>query len=153
MLKKPRIIRVYEVAVLLLGLGLLTTPALALPVRAYGGKVAQLNKGQVELLKGQPGVYYLKTTPERLFNHYVLIELPNEVGGGFLLAKPGDMAAALEEVGAIEKTKTARMATSAPGKETWFVDLYLGGVMSEDGDVDGKASPFGASINDSAKAN
>jgi opacity protein-like surface antigen len=62
------------------------------------------------------------------------------------------MAAALKEVGAIEKTEAARMAATAPSKETWFADLYLGGAVPEDGNVNGEGSPFGVSINDSAKA-
>jgi len=133
-------------------LGLLTRPALAVPVTVHGGKVVQLNKRQVELLKRQSTVYYLKNAPEKLFKHYFLVELPDELGGGFFLAKPADLAAALEEVGAIDKTEIARMAATAPSKEMWFVDLYLGRVMPEDGDVDGEASPFGVNINDSTKA-
>ncbi len=151
MLNRPQIIKTVAVAALLF-LSLLTTPAMAVPVRVQGGKVVQLDKRQVELLKRQPAVYYLATAPEKLFAQYILVKLPNELGGGFLLAKPVDMAAALETVGAIKKGEAARMATSAPSKEMWFVDLYLGGVMPEDGHVDGKASPFGVTINDSAKA-
>jgi opacity protein-like surface antigen len=152
MFERPQTIKVIAMAVLLF-LGLLTQPAMAVPVTVHGGKVVQLNKRQVELLKGWPAVYYLKTAPEKLFKHYILVELPDDLGGGFFLAKPADMAAALEAVGAIQKTETARMSASAPSKETWFADLYLGGVVPEDGNVDGEASPFGVSINDSAKAN
>jgi opacity protein-like surface antigen len=124
----------------------------AVPVTVYGGKVVQLDQRQVELLKRQPGVYYLKTAPDKLFKHYILVDLPNELGGGFFIAKPADMASALEKVDAIKEAEAARMTATAPSKETWFVDLYLGGVVPEDGNVDGKASPFGVSISDSAKA-
>lgn len=151
MFERLQTIKVVAMTVFLL-LSLLTRPALAVPVTVHGGKVVQLNKRQVELLKRQPTVYYLKTAPEKLFKHYFLVELPDELGGGFFLAKPADMAAALEEVGAIEKTEAARMAATAPSKETWFADLYLGGAVPEDGNVNGEGSPFGVSINDSAKA-
>jgi opacity protein-like surface antigen len=151
MFERSQTIKVVAMAVLLL-LSFLSGPALAVPVTVHGGKVVQLNKGQVELLKQQPSVYYLKTTPEKLFKHYILVELPDELGGGFFLAKPADMAAALEEVGAIKKRETARMAATVPSKETWFADLYLGGVVPEKGNVNGEAAPFGVSINDSAKA-
>ncbi len=151
MFERLQTIKVVAITVFLL-LSLLTTPALAVPVTVHGGKVVELDERQVELLKRQPTVYYLKTAPEKLFKHYFLVELPDELGGGFFLAKPADMAAALEEVGAIEKTEAARMAATAPSKETWFADLYLGGVVPEDGKVNGEASPFGVSINDSAKA-
>jgi len=150
MFRRVQAANVAAMAVFLL-LSMLTRPALAVPVTVHGGKVVQLNKRQVELLKRQPTVYYLKTAPEKLFKHYFLVELPDELGGGFFLAKPADMAAALDEVGAIEKKEAARMAATAPSNETWFADLYLGGVMPEDGDVDGEAVPFGVSINDSAK--
>jgi outer membrane protein W len=151
MLERARTIKVVAMAVLLL-LSLLSGPALAVPVTLQGGKMVQLNKRQVELLKRQPRIYYLKTPAEKLFKHYILVELPAELGGGFFLASPADMAAALEAVGAIEKTQRERMAATAPSKEAWFVDLYSGGVVAEDGNVDGEASPFGVSINDSAKA-
>ena len=151
MLRRPRVTEIIIVAVLLL-LSLLSAPALAVLVRVHGGKVIQLNNQQVELLKRQPGVYYLKTSPEKLFKDYVLLELPDELGGGFLLSKPADMATALEEVGAIGRAGKTKMAATAPSKETWFADLYLGGVVPEDGDVDGEAFPFGVSITDSAKA-
>ena len=151
MLKRPQTVNIVALLVLLL-LGLITESASAVPVTVHGSKVVQLDKRQVELLKRQPTVYYLKTAPEKLFKHYVLIELPDELGGGFFIAKPADMAAALEEVGAIEKREAPAMAAAAPSKQMWFVDLYLGGVVPEDGDVDGQASAFGVSISDSTKA-
>jgi opacity protein-like surface antigen len=151
MIEKPQTFKVLALVVLLL-LGLLTESAVAVPVTVYGGKVVKLDQRQVELLKRQPAVYYLKTAPDKLFKHYILVDLPDELGGGFFIAKPADMASALEKVGAIEATEAAGMTATAPSKETWFVDLYLGGVVPEDGDVDGKASPFGVNINDSTKA-
>lgn len=151
MFERPQTVKVLTLAVLLL-LGLLTESAIAVPVTVYGGKVIQLDRRQVELLKRQPGVYYLKTAPDKLLKHYMLVDLPDELGGGFFIAKPADMASALWKVGAIEETEAAGMTATAPSNETWFVDLYLGGVVAEDGDVDGKASPFGVTINDSAKA-
>ncbi|MCG6917135.1 MAG: porin family protein [Deltaproteobacteria bacterium] len=151
MFQRPQTIKVVAMAVLLL-LSLLAKTALAVPVTVHGGKVVQLNKRQVELLKQQPAVYYLRTAPDKLFKHYILVELPDELGGGFFLARPADMAAALEAAGAIERTEGTRMAATAPSKERWFADLYAGGVVPEDGNVNGEASPFGVSISDSAKA-
>ena len=151
MFERAQTIKIVAMAVLLL-LSLLTRPVLAVPVTVQGGKVVQLNKRQVELLKQQPRVYYLKTAPDKLFKHHILVELPDGLGGGFFLARPEDMAAALEAVGAIGRTAKTRTAAVAPSKKTWFADLYLGGVVPEDGNVNGEASPFGVSINDSAKA-
>ena len=151
MVEKRQTVKVLALVVLLL-LGLFTESAVAVPVTLYGGKVVALDQRQVELLKRQPAVYYLKTAPDKLFEHYILVALPDELGGGFFIAKPADMASALEKVGAIEETEVARMTATAPSKETWFVDLYLGGVVPEDGDVHGKGSPFGVNISDSTKA-
>ena len=83
MLKRPQTVNIVALLVLLL-LGLITESASAVPVTVHGSKVVQLDKRQVELLKRQPTVYYLKTAPEKLFKHYVLIELPDELGGGIL---------------------------------------------------------------------
>ncbi len=137
-------------ATMLVLLTVATTSAMAVPVKVYDGQVVQLDEQQVELLKRQPGVYYMKYPPEKLFEHYILFELPDELGGGFFIATPADMATALEAVGVLERTETKKIASAAPREDMWFVDLYFGGVMPEDGDVEAKASPFGVAIEDSA---
>jgi opacity protein-like surface antigen len=131
-------------------LTLLATPAMAVRVTVYRGQVVRLDEQQVELLKRQPGVYYLQLPPEQLWEDYTLVELPDELGGGFLIATAADLAAGLEAVGALERSEAKKIARTAPSQDRYFLDLYLGGLMPEDGDVDAKAQPFGVTIKDSA---
>ena len=149
MFKPRQSIIVFVMAATLL-LTLLATPGMAVYVTVPGRQKVNLDKEQVELLKKQPGVYYLKLPPEKLLENYTLIELPSELGGGFLIATAAQLAAGLEAIGALERGKAEKIARAAPIRERWFVDLYCGGVMPEDGDVDAKAEPFGVTITDSA---
>ena len=149
MFKGRQGIMVFAMALFLL-LTLLATPGMAVKVTVYRNKVVQLDERQVELLKRQPGVYYLKLPPEKLLEHYTLVELPDELGGGFLIATAADLAAGLEAVGAVSRSEARKIAFTAPSKNKWFLDLYLGGVVPEDGDVDAEAEPFGVKIKDSA---
>ena len=149
MFKPRQSIIVFVMAATLL-LTLLATPGMAVYVTVPGRQKVNLDKEQVELLKKQPGVYYLKLPPEKLLENYTLIELPSELGGGFLIATAAQLAAGLEAIGALERGKAEKIARAAPIRERWFVDLYCGGVMPEDGDVDAKAEPFGVTVKDSA---
>ena len=131
-------------------LALLATPAMAVTVTVHGDQKVNLDKEQLQLLKKQPGIYFLKLPPEKSLANYTLVELPEELGGGYLIATPAQLAAGLEAIGVLEKSKAQKIVRAAPGKDRWFVDLYLGGVMPEDSDVDGKAEPYGVTITDSA---
>jgi hypothetical protein len=81
-------------------------PARAIPVRLPSGKVIDLTPGQVELLKQSPGVYYFNHRPDKIINerirHWTLIELPQELGGGFLIGRPQNLAQGLEMLDARE---------------------------------------------------
>lgn len=149
MFKPRQNIIVYVTAAILL-LTFLPTPGMAVYVTVPGRQKVDLDENQVELLKKQPGVYYLKLPPEKLLENYTLIELPDELGGGFLIATAAQLAAGLEAIGALERREAEKIARAAPIKERWFVDLYFGGVMPEDGDVDAEAAPFGVTVKDSA---
>ncbi|MEJ2430041.1 MAG: outer membrane beta-barrel protein [Deltaproteobacteria bacterium] len=140
---------VFSMAGILL-LALLATPARAVMVTVSGGQKVNLDKEQLQLLKKQPGIYYLKLPPEKSLANYTLVELPEELGGGYLIATPAQLAAGLEAIGALEKSKTQKIVRAGPGKGRWFVDLYFGGVMPADSDVDAKAKPYGVTITDSA---
>ena len=131
-------------------LALLATPTMAVTVTVHGGQKVNLDKEQVQLLKQQPGIYYLKLPPEKSLANYTLVELPEELGGGFLIATAAQLAAGLEAVGALERSEADKVARGASIKDRWFVDLYFGGVMAKDSDVDAKAKPFGVTITDSA---
>ena len=79
-------------------------PAWAIPVKLPSGKVIDLTPGQVELLKQSPGVYYFDHRPDKVINerirHWTLIELPQELGGGFIIGTPQNLAQGLELIDA-----------------------------------------------------
>jgi len=77
----------------------LATPALAVPVRLPSGKKVEISSEQLQMLKKQPGIYVIKYPPAGALNHIVLIKLPKELGGGFLLGTGKDVSAALDTVG------------------------------------------------------
>jgi hypothetical protein len=81
-------------------------PAWAIPVTLPSGKVIDLTPGQVELLKQSPGVYYFNHRPDKIINekirHWTLIELPQELDGGFLIGRPQNLAQGLEMIDARE---------------------------------------------------
>jgi hypothetical protein len=63
----------------------LATPALAVPVRLPSGEKVEISTEQMGMLKKQPGIYVIKHPPAGALNHLTLIELPKELGGGFLV--------------------------------------------------------------------
>ena len=81
-------------------------PAWAVPVTLPSGKVIDLTPDQVELLKQSPGVYYFNHWPDKVITgsirHWSLIELPQELGGGFIIGRPQNLAQGLERLDARE---------------------------------------------------
>ena len=132
---RPRQSIIVFIMAAILFLTLLPAPGMAVHVNVPGRQNVNLDRDQLELLKKQPGVYYLKLPPEKLLANYILVELPDELGGGFLIATAAQLAAGLEAVGALERSEADKVARVAPIKERFFVDLYFGGVMAEDSDV------------------
>ena len=130
----------------------LSTSAQAAPVTINDKQAVQLDDEQLELLKRQPGIYYFKYPPDNISDNYSLVEIPEELGGGFLIAAPNDFAAALIAVGAVDKSEAEVTKEDTPGLNRWFLSLYLGGAMPQSGDVEAEATPFGVSLKDSVKA-
>ena len=81
-------------------------PAWAIPVRLPSGKVIDLTANQVEWLKQEHGIYYFENRPQKLsagnIQHWIMIELPAELGGGFLIGTPQNIAHGLATVGAVK---------------------------------------------------
>jgi hypothetical protein len=81
-------------------------PAMAVPVTLPSGKVVDLTARQVELLKQSPGIYYFDHRPEKIVNqrvrYWVLIDLPEALGGGFLIATPQNLAQGFNMTGVKE---------------------------------------------------
>jgi opacity protein-like surface antigen len=152
MIKAGRSIKAFVLVAFLL-LTFLATSAQAVPVKINDNQVVQLDAEQLELLKREPGIYYVKYPPEKLLDYYSLVKIPDELGGGYFIAVPKDLVAALIAVGAVDKSEAAVTRQVTPTGERWMVTLYFGGAMPQDGDVDAKAHPFGVTLTDSAKVN
>jgi hypothetical protein len=82
--------------------------------------VIDLTPEQVELLKQSPGVYYIDHRPDKVINerirHWTLIELPQELGGGFIIGRPQNLAQGLEMIDARE-IQDSGIAASKPSLE------------------------------------
>jgi hypothetical protein len=97
-------------AVLSVFVGLLiiinSSSAWGIPVTLPSGKVIDLNSEQVELLKQSPGVYFFYQWPDKVIKqnirYWIVIDLPQDLGGGFLIGPPQNLARGLEMVDARE---------------------------------------------------
>jgi hypothetical protein len=94
--------------------------AWAIPVRFPSGKVIDLTPDQVELLKQSPGVYYFDHRPDKVttgrIRHWTLIELPQELGGGFIIGRPQNLAQGLDMLDILE-IQDSGIATSKSSPE------------------------------------
>jgi len=71
----------------------------ATEVTLPSGEVLELSDTQLENIKSQPGVFYSPEHPETLAGQTV-VELPSELGGGFLYGTPAALAQAITQAGA-----------------------------------------------------
>lgn len=81
-------------------------PAIAAPVTLPTGQVINLTAAQVELLKQNPSIFFFEHRPQKLITgnirHWTLLEIPEEIGGGFLIGTDKNMDLGLAAVGAVE---------------------------------------------------
>ena len=113
----------------------LATPALAATVRLPSGKKVEITSQHMEMLKKQPGIYVIKYPPAGALNHVVLIKLPEELGGGFILGTGRDVWAALDAVGVTRATKKR-----VPG--TFSGEIGITGRMTDGEDDSAKAQEY-----------
>ena len=102
MFRLKRTKKFYPVIVILLAI-LIAAPAIAATASLSSGKKLDLTARQVDLLKEQEGIYFFQYSPKRIISgklqHWVFLELPEELGGGFLIGKRENVEAALSRVG------------------------------------------------------
>ena len=101
MFRLKRYQKVYPTIVILIAI-FISTPAVAITATLSSGKEIDLTDRQVDLLKEQEGIYLFQYSPRRIISgnlqHWVFIELPQELGGGFLIGKHENVEAALNHV-------------------------------------------------------
>ena len=99
--------KLYPAIVILLAV-FISEPAIAATATLSSGKKLDITARQVDLLKEQEGIYFFQYPPRRIISgklkYWVFIELPEELGGGFVIGKEERMAAALNTVGAGDGT-------------------------------------------------
>jgi len=118
--------------------------ALAVPVTCPSGEVIDLTLRQVELLRQSPGIYYLEKRPPKItdqkLRHWSLIELPQELGGGCLIATPQNLARGFDMCGVDTVRHTARAspttslaATNSPSEMPLPASKRTGAIPYQNG--------------------
>lgn len=83
---------------------ILNSSVQAATVTLSSGLQFDLSRAQIEEMKDAPGIYFLDYPPERFLksdpDQWEIIQLPPDLGGGFLLAPEQSMRRALKRVGA-----------------------------------------------------
>ncbi len=73
--------------------------AAAVEVTLPSGQVLELSETQLETIRSQPGVFYSPEHPETLAGQ-TIVEVPTELGGGFIYGTPAALAQAITKAGA-----------------------------------------------------
>jgi MtrB/PioB family decaheme-associated outer membrane protein len=110
-------------------------PAMAVPVTLHSGEVVELTSEQMEMLKKQPGIYVIKHPPAGALTHLILIELPKELGGGFLIGTGKDISAALDTVG-------VTLLAKGKGVHTLSGEMGIAGRITDGEDDSAKAQEY-----------
>ena len=129
MLKLKGYKKLYSSIVILLAV-FISAPVMAATLTLSSGENIDLTARQMELLREKEGIYFFEYSPKRIIRgklqYWVFIELPEELGGGFLIGKPDKMTAAIDTVSA-EKEAGKADAYSARVKKagSWFQTEFL----------------------------
>lgn len=68
-------------------------------VRLPSGKFVDITQTELEALKAQPGIQITPTIPEIIEPDAIVVALPAELGGGYIIGTPEAIAAAFNAVG------------------------------------------------------
>jgi len=141
----------HSVAMIIILIVFMSAPAMAVPITLPSGQVMELTPDQLELLKQQPDIHFTLQLPEEATAGSTFIELPEALGGGFIVGSQKQLVAGLIAAGALsqEKAKGIRPTLARGGL---FVDLYFGASMPQDEDLHMRSSAFGV-IAESTDAN
>jgi hypothetical protein len=109
---------------------LFSAPVMAATLTLSSGENIDLTARQVELLKDKKGIYFFEYPPKKIITgnlqYWVFIELPEELGGGFLIGKPDKMTAAIDAVMAEKDPgETDPSIVRAKKAGSWFQTEFL----------------------------
>ena len=121
--------KLYSSIVILLAV-FISAPGMAETLTLSSGENIDLTAHQVELMKEKEGIYFFEYPPKRIIRgklqYWVFIELPEELGGGFLIGKPDKMTTAIDAVGAEkEGGKADSSLVRAKKAGSWFQTEFL----------------------------
>jgi len=121
--------KLYSSIVILLAV-FISTSVMAATLTLSSGENIDLTARQVELLKEKEGIYFFEYPPKRIIRgklqYWVFIEIPEELGGGFLIGKPDKMMAAIDAVHAVkESAKADTSLVRAKKADSWFQTEFL----------------------------
>jgi opacity protein-like surface antigen len=131
-----------SVAMIILLIVFISAPAMAVPITLPSGQVMDLTPDQLELLKQQPDIHFTLQLPEEAMVGSTFIELPDALGGGFIVGNQKQLVAGLIAAGALsqEEAKSIRATLARGGM---FADIYFGASMPQDEDLHMRSSGFG----------
>ncbi len=121
--------KLYSSIVILLAV-FISAPGMAETLTLSSGENIDLTAHQVELMKEKEGIYFFEYPPKRIIRgklqYWVFIELPEELGGGFLVGKPDKMMAAIDAVDAEKESGKADASLVRVKKAgSWFQTEFL----------------------------
>ena len=131
-----------SVSMIIILIVFISTPAMAVSITLPSGQVMELTPDQPELLKQQPDIHFTLQLPEGAMAGSTFIELPDALGGGFIVGSQRQLVAGLIAIGALsqEEAKSIRATLARGGM---FADIYFGASMPQDEDLHMRSSAFG----------
>ncbi len=86
----------------------------AAKIKLPSGKVYKVTKVQIESLKNQPGIRFSQSLPTAVEKGVMAVQVPTELGGGYILGTPSAIASAFNAAGiTVGLTAGALTATTA----------------------------------------
>ncbi len=83
----------------------ISTPAMAVPITLPSGQGMELIPNQLELVKQQLNIHFTLQLPEGAMACATFIELPDALGGGFIIGSQEQLVAGLIAIGALSQEK------------------------------------------------
>lgn len=120
----------------------ISTPAMAVPITLPSDQVMELTPDQLELLKQQPDIHFTLQLPKEATAGTTFIELPDALGGGFIVGSQKQLVAGLIAAGALSQEEAKRIRPTL-ARGGMFADVYFGASMPQDEDLHMRSSAFG----------
>lgn len=131
-----------SVSIIIILIVFISTPAMAVPIILPSGQAVELTPDQLELLKQQPDIHFTLQIPKEATAGTTFIELPDALGGGFIVGSQKQLVAGLIAAGALSQEAAKRIRPTL-ARGGMFADVYFGASMPQDEDLHMRSSAFG----------